>query len=570
MADLHLPALTEPGDPLVPALAPEPSAESPDLHPDGLLGVLRTLPPDTLASSFWGCLDGASRRTFRASCREADAWARTCLLTHHATVQLNAHYLEALGCLGRPLLEHLPALRSLTLRQATAGRKPLPAEVVAACLDLLTPQHRRRQQPQEQQEEKRQGAEESGAEELGGCGEGAGVRPAALGDGVGITRGAGGGCVRRLALVGWPSLEVAQLALVAAALPRVEELELVCRTRAFPHNFVAPGELLPALPDLLPRLRQLRLAGLGLQHHAAAAAAAATAAAIPDGATAAAAAAAAGPYSSADGSHEAGIGGGVATAAAAAAVAPAPTAAGGLAALSRLRCLTRLQLSTVDLPRRLAAQLGGLTQLRELELELWLVMTPADELRGWARAVGRGVGALAAAAAATAVAAAPGRRDGRGEGAAAGQLRSLRLQLRNCVEEVGSDEEARADEADEDEEAQAAEALEAGWRGAAIGHAGRGQGASRDGGSLMAALLAALATAVERGRHRHRPPHQHQQHQQHQGASGGGAAAASGAHGYGGAPAGGMDGRGRGLPGVVHGGCPFELVFVEEDVEEED
>lgn len=426
------------------------------------------------------------------------------------------------------------------------------------------------------------------------------------------------------------------------------------RTRAFPHNFVAPGELLPALPDLLPRLRQLRLAGLGLQHHAAAAAAAATAAAIPDGATAAAAAAAAGPYSSADGSHEAGIGGGVATAAAAAAVAPAPTAAGGLAALSRLRCLTRLQLSTVDLPRRLAAQLGGLTQLRELELELWLVMTPADELRGWARAVGRGVGALAAAAAATAVAAAPGRRDGRGEGAAAGQLRSLRLQLRNCVEEVGSDEEARADEADEDEEAQAAEALEAGWRGAAIGHAGRGQGASRDGGSLMAALLAALATAVERGRHRHRPPHQHQQHQQHQGASGGGAAAASGAHGYGGAPgdgsgsglqllqlpghrvgaqdwlqllrlpglrrvevagldgafqpwsasaggvaaggvgafgcwdtwaqpggqrdgaadaagiAGGMDGRGRGLPGVVHGGCPFELVFVEEDVEEED
>ncbi|KAG2451511.1 hypothetical protein HYH02_004109 [Chlamydomonas schloesseri] len=533
------------------AQSPAPDAPPPALpHPDGLLGVLRTLPPDTLAGSLWGGLDGASRRAFRASCREADAWARSALLTGHATVQLNAHYLEALGCSGRPLLEHLPELRSLTLRQATAGRKPLPAEVVAACLDLLaapspspspsSPPPGQLQQSQQLQQDQQQ-TEGTGAAEPESA-EGALGSHAALHDGCGNgSRGGaaarGGLRVRRLALVGWPSLEVSQLGLMADAMPRLEELELVCRTRAFPHNFVAPAELLPALPVLLPRLRHLRLAGLGLQHHCATTAAGAAAAAVSAPRPAAAAAAAAqtatgGPccspallqtpadcaIASATTGH-AGLGGGTAappppppppTPPAGAAAAPA-----GLAALAQLRVLTRLQLSTVDLPRSLAAQLGSLTQLRELDLELWLVMTPADELRGWARAVGRGVGALAAAAAAAtteaaAAASSSGERRRPGE-ALPGRLHSLRLALRNCVEEVASDEEG--EQAGEDrghgEEEMEAEA-EAGQVGRRHGHVAQPSGG---GGGLMAALLAAMATATERTRQRHRPAHQHQHHQ---------------------------------------------------------
>ncbi|KAG2445843.1 hypothetical protein HXX76_000447 [Chlamydomonas incerta] len=485
-----------------PALAPE-SAQGPAPHPDGLLGVLRTLPPDTLATSFWCPLDGASRRAFRASCCEADAWARTSLMTCHATVQLNAHYLEALGCVGRPLLEHLPALRSLVLRQATAGRKPLPAEVVAACLDLLAPQQRPQPQPQQRQQQQQLPAGAAaaqsglGAEEpqAGGCG-------AVAGSGAAARIGPG---VRRLALVGWPSLEVAQLGLLAGAMPGVEELELVCRTRAFPHNFVAPGDLLPALPALLPRLRQLRLAGLGLQHHHTATD---TAAGASSSGAAAAAAATGERHSEAGASRGGGAGGGHGGGAAA--------VAGGFIALAQLRWLTRLQLSTVDLPRPLAAQLGELTQLRELELELWLVMTPADELRGWARAVGRGVGALAAAAAAGA----PAKGDG-GTGEGPGRLRSLRLQLRNCVEEVAGDEEQAVEEEGEDP----VQVQVPG--GHAAQHAGR---VPCDGGSLMVTLLAAIAAAVGRARHQQPPAHRHQQRP---GAlPGGGVAGSSGAPGH--------------------------------------
>ncbi|GFR46899.1 hypothetical protein Agub_g8543, partial [Astrephomene gubernaculifera] len=355
-------------------LMEEPLREEPSSLPRDLLGALSILPPDVLQTNIWGLLPPSSRTAFRQTCIEADALARRSLITS-ATVLFNHHYLEALGFTGRSLVQHFPGLRALTLRQATAGRKPLPAEVVRACLELLT----------------RSSGGAGGAREEGGA---ASVAAGGLGAAAAGTCGAVH--VRQLALQDWPSLEVGELVLLAAAFPRLEGLGLACRTRAFPHHYPAPDELLPLLARLLPRLSRLELTGLGLQ--AAAGGAQHQPQVLqpqrqhqaeggpmeeggkeqgerpPDSA---------GGSSDIGGNHRHGddVSNGCSS--------------NGLAVLAELLPgLQSLTLRTIDLPPSLCSQLGCLTQLRELSLECGFVMTPADEVRPALRTMGRSLAAL--------------------------------------------------------------------------------------------------------------------------------------------------------------------------------
>ncbi|KXZ55899.1 hypothetical protein GPECTOR_2g1450 [Gonium pectorale] len=89
-------------------------------------------------------------------------------------------------------------------------------------------------------------------------------------------------------------------------------------------------------------------------------------------------------------------------------------------------CSLALELS--DLPAPLCGCLAAVTQLRRLELELWFVMTPGQEVRLVAAAVGRSLGRLPA-------------------------LEELSLRVACCVEGAESGEEAEGEEEAEVEEA---------------------------------------------------------------------------------------------------------------------
>ncbi|GLC54801.1 hypothetical protein PLESTB_000907400 [Pleodorina starrii] len=442
-----------------------------------VLAILRSLPPDVLLDSFWGVLPHGSRTAFRQTCSAADAWFRQNLKT--TTVSFNHHFLESLGSSGRSLAQHFPELRALAIRQASAGRKPLPLEVVHTCLELLLLAG-------------------------GGNGDGAGGR---------LPPGAGGfRYVRELALCDWPSVGAADLGHLGAAFPGVEQLAISCRTRAFPHHFDAPPDLLPALTAAFPNLRRLELRGLGLlqlllrppqpppppprpqkaqpppeqpppQPH-------------PEQAEQPPQSQSQHPHKSlssgVDRDHDRDLGGGL----------------GGLGVLGSLAQLRNLALGVLDPPPRLLGQLAAALrrQLVSLELDVWFVMTPPDELRPAAAAAGRAVAALE-------------------------RLQELRLRLMCCVEE---EEEGEGGGREEEEEGwrelrsgdeawggrEEGEGLWAGWEeeevegaGCAVegvmgGYGGSGHGGGPKGekaGSLMAALLRPVAAAaVARGKEQQR------------------------------------------------------------------
>ncbi|EFJ50669.1 hypothetical protein VOLCADRAFT_116694, partial [Volvox carteri f. nagariensis] len=196
------------------------------LQPVPVLAVLRSLPLDILRDSFWNVLPPESRIAFRQACRSLDAWVRHDLKTTTAVV-FNHHYLESLGRTGQSLAKHFQGLQFLTIRQASAGRKPLPPEVVCTCLELLR--------------------------------HGSGPRT-----GDPHPAGLSFRFVRKLALRDWPSVTSSELALLADAFPTLEHLAVTCRTRSFPHHYDLPVDLLPALTTLFPCLSSLELRGLSL------------------------------------------------------------------------------------------------------------------------------------------------------------------------------------------------------------------------------------------------------------------------------------------------------------------
>ncbi|GLI59082.1 hypothetical protein VaNZ11_000769, partial [Volvox africanus] len=191
-----------------------------------VLSVLRVVPPDVLQGGLWNVLPSASRVAFRQTCSSCDAWVRHNLTTRSSVI-FNHLYLESLGSRGRSLAQHFPFLRSLTIRQASAGRKPLPYQVVCACLELLC-----------------QGSDtpnDSHALRTSFC------------------------YVRELVLRDWPSVGSDELALLAKACPCVEDFTVICRTRCFPHCFDIPADLLHALTVHFPHLRRLELHGIRLE-----------------------------------------------------------------------------------------------------------------------------------------------------------------------------------------------------------------------------------------------------------------------------------------------------------------
>ncbi len=238
------------------------------------------------------------------------------------------------------------------------------------------------------------------------------------------------------------------------------------RTRSFPHHFEPSDDFVALLPRLLPRLRRLALRGVAL--HSAALGGEATAPDPPahhahphqahqphrphslDPVKPSPAHLAPREQQPTSHSTNSGVvdapfnplpattrdGCGVPAADAA----PVGSAACGLWALAALDHLQELQLGTSDPPPALCEVLPRLMHLRRLVLDVWFVMTPGDELRRAARALGAAAGSV------------PG-------------LRSLTVRLTSCVEEVEGEEH---EEGEEEEEG--------GWGEASVGEGGGGGG----------------------------------------------------------------------------------------------
>lgn len=178
----------------------------------------------------------------------------TCCLQLNTSVTFGHAYMHALSTHGHALACHFPSLRSLTLRQDSAARKPLPDEVVRVCLELIS--YTGDQGSSDRAAEVQSGRCLVSEGALGGTEQrGAGLEDQALHGAVkghsyeqigygskqdadsGSSSCGGGGSgaglhfvhVLRLELVDWPSFGTAHMRQLSAAFPKVVDLTLGCR-----------------------------------------------------------------------------------------------------------------------------------------------------------------------------------------------------------------------------------------------------------------------------------------------------------------------------------------------------